>query len=414
VRKLCLSMILVIVITSLLLIGNVQAKEEISFTLFHHLGVEEGRGAIFRKLIEEYNQEHQGKVKINTSYFADWIPLQEKIRTMVAAGSPPDLFYYNFNPNDLALEKSGELMDFTPYMDEEWRYRFISPSILDMLTIDGKLMSIPFVQGTVVFYYNKKLFDKEFPGTWDEFFKVCDKLKESGITPVSLFTSDDAWHAMNFFTYFAASIGGPDVFQKPLDSPAIVEAARMLKKLFNYTTADAIGGKWAISVNNFIIEETAILVDGPWVIKMLDDGMEDPDQVIAAAAPTFKEGEPYCMLTDTVTPWAASNRLSNEQKEAVVDFLKWFDSEEVAKRFVIDGKNVSLVKVDLTKEEDERAGVKLASNIKLSSGAQDSVIQITRILKPAAMSEIPKLVEGLAIDRITAEEFAKTLQELNK
>jgi raffinose/stachyose/melibiose transport system substrate-binding protein len=396
-----------------------EAKKPVTFTIFFHFTPQEARGVVFRQLIEQYNQENSGKVKVELSYFADWIPMQQKIRTMVSAGEPPDVFYFNFNPNDLSLPKSGELMDFSRYMDAKWKERFY-PSDLEMLTFNGQLIAIPVEQGSVLFYYNKKLFKKagidSFPQTWDEFFNICERLKRAGITPVSLFTADDAWHATNFFTSFAAGIGGVDVFStdKSLDSPAIIEAAKRLQRLFSYTTPDAIGGKWAVSVQNFLTERTAMLFDGPWVIGMIEGQMSEPDQVEVVPAPTFKKGEPYLLVTDALTPWAASKRLNDQQKEAVVNFLKWFTSEEIAKKMAIEGKFSYAVKMSLTEEEKRLAGPKLAANIEFTTKAEKKVWQITRVLKPSAMNELPRLVEGLALSSITPDGFAKRLEEANK
>ena len=410
-----MTFILVFVITT----ASVSPQgETTTFTVYFHYTPEEARGVLIRQIFDEYSKAHQGKVKIIQSYFADWIPFQEKIRIMAASGTPPDLFIFNYNPNDLSLFESGQLMDFGPYMDDEWRNRF-SPSDLECLTFDGKLLAIPVEQGPVQFYYNKKLFDeagiKEFPKTWDEFFEDCDKLKEAGINAVSLFTSDDGWHATNYLSYFAVSIGGPDILlQESLNSPAMVEAARMLQKLFKYATEDSIGSKWAVSVQNFITERSAILLDGPWTIGMMDGQMENPDQVIIAPPPTLKEGDPYYVISDTITPWGASGKLSDAQKQAVADFLRYLTSEEISKRFAIDGKLLFAVKSELTQEEKEKAGPKLAGNIEITENSKGRIFQITRVIKPAVKNEMPRLLESLVLGKITPEQFAEELQKYNK
>ena len=49
----------------------------------------------------------------------------------------------------------------------------LTPTAVDALQVDGKTVGVPFEVGEVVFYYNKKLFDR--PGvkaedsTWDDF-----------------------------------------------------------------------------------------------------------------------------------------------------------------------------------------------------------------------------------------------------
>lgn len=95
-------------------------------------------------------------------------------------------------------------MDFSEYMGDEWRARF-GEGDLENLTIDGEITSIPFEKAGAVFYYNKEVFEKagitEFPKTWDELLEACKKIKDSGVTPISLYTADDAWYTCNLFTY---------------------------------------------------------------------------------------------------------------------------------------------------------------------------------------------------------------------
>jgi raffinose/stachyose/melibiose transport system substrate-binding protein len=392
--------------------------KEITLTVFCHFTPQEARGVTIRDFIDQYNKQHAGQVNIKLSYFADFAPMQQKIRTMVGANQPPDIFYFNYNPNDLALFQSGQLMDFAPYMDAQWKQRFYQ-SDLDQLTVSGKLLAIPMEQGPVVFYYNKALLKKAgvsgIPATWDDFFVMAEKLKSIGVAAASLFTADDAWHAMNFFSYFAAEKGGQNIFaaNNSLNSPAVIEGATMLQKLFRYAAPDAIGGKWAVSVQDFIAERTAVLVDGPWVIGMLDQQMKTADQVEAAPAPKFSKGDPAVIITDALTPWAASNHLSKTQKNAVADFMKAYTSEAVMKQFAIQGKDIFAVKMNLNASEQAQAGLKLADNIRLASEANQKVVQVTRVIKPATMNQLPSLVEKLALFTSTPKEFAQALQQYN-
>jgi ABC-type glycerol-3-phosphate transport system substrate-binding protein len=392
------------------------ARKATTFTVFFHFTPEESRGIVFRDLVKEYNEKHAGQVEVQLAYFADWLPLQEKTRTMTASGNPPDVFYFNYNPNDLSYFKSRQLMNFTPYMNQAWKNRFFSSDLEDM-TYEGKVLGIPVEKGPVCFIYNTKLLKKAgintLPQTWDEFFAACKALKKTGIAPVSLFTSDDAWHATNFLSYFAAELGGKDVFKKPLDSPAMVKAADMMKELFQYTTPDAIGAKWAISIQNFLTERTAILVDGPWVIGMIHSQMAHPDDVVLTGAPTLKKADPSVIVMDAVTSWVASNRLNTQQKKAVADFLKYLTSEPIAKKFAVQGKDIFAAKMKLNAKEIKTAGPLLANYIGVANKANVRVLQITRGLKPAVMNELPSMLESLVMNRMASGDFTAKLQKLN-
>ncbi|EJW92714.1 Bacterial extracellular solute-binding, family 1, partial [gut metagenome] len=58
----------------------------------------------------------------------------------------------------------------------------------------GTLKSIPYQPNVFAFFYNKDLFEQagieKEPTTWAEFLDVCQKLKDAGITPM---TMDDAY-----------------------------------------------------------------------------------------------------------------------------------------------------------------------------------------------------------------------------
>lgn len=148
--------------------------------MYHSWSTDSERGAALDKLIQEFNKEYEGKIEVKVTINPDFPAYQEKVKTMISTDTTPDIFHYNFNPNDLSRQKSGKLMDFSEYMDDEWRARF-GEGDLENLTIDGEITSIPFEKAGAVFYYNKEVFEKagitEFPKTWDELLEACKRLK---------------------------------------------------------------------------------------------------------------------------------------------------------------------------------------------------------------------------------------------
>jgi ABC-type glycerol-3-phosphate transport system substrate-binding protein len=72
-----------------------------------------------------------------------------------------------------------------------------STLVRNMDSFDGKLYAVPWVLEGYPVIYNKQLLAdagiKEFPRTWDEFMSACDKLKASGVVPLS-FGLKDGWH----------------------------------------------------------------------------------------------------------------------------------------------------------------------------------------------------------------------------
>ncbi|MGG6312114.1 ABC transporter substrate-binding protein [Paenibacillus macerans] len=395
------------------------AGNAVEINLLSSWSTDTERGSALQDLIDKYNSENTGKVKVNVDINPDWPAYQEKVKTMIAAGQTPDLFNYNFNPNDLSRQQSGALMDFAPYLDDAWKSRFKEED-LQAMTIDGQLTSVPFEKAGVLFYYNKDLFAnagiEEFPKTWDEFFQVCDQLQAQGITPISLMTADDAWHATNALTYLAAGLGGMDVFKvgNSLNTPEMAQAAEYLQKMFQYTTDDALGANYSVSSNHFILGNTAMIIDGPWLIGSLDKEMLD--SIGVALGPVFADGQAKegFMITDTYTPWSAGKQSEPAKADAIADFMKYLTSEDSSKHLTLDGRVLLSSKVDLTQEDLQSSDPVLGQFIEVSNAAPESLIQISRVLKPKAISKLPSLIEGLIFEQLTPQDFAGQLQESNQ
>ena len=125
--------------------------------MYHSWSTDTERGAALDKLIQQFNKENEGEIEVKVTINPDFPAYQEKVKTMISTDTTPDIFHYNFNPNDLSRQESGKLMDFTEYMDDEWRSRF-GEGDLENLTINGEITSIPFEKAGAVIYYNKELF----------------------------------------------------------------------------------------------------------------------------------------------------------------------------------------------------------------------------------------------------------------
>jgi raffinose/stachyose/melibiose transport system substrate-binding protein len=381
------------------------------------------RGKVLDELIKEFNAQHQGEYTVVSKAQPDWPTLQQQIRSLVSAGKAPDVFIYNFNPSDLSRERSGQLMDWSEYLNDDaaWKGRFPTTD-LDELTIDGKLIGIPADQSPALVYYNTDLLKSaginSAPQTWDEFFADGEKLKGKGTAALAMMTADDAWHTMNAFSYIAASAGGPDAFApgKSLDSPAIVTAAQDIKKLFALSTPDALGGNYSASSSAFINGQAAAVIDGPWLISSIQGTMKDPSAVEVASAPTFGDGKlaPGSVITDSLNVWGGAKQNDSKKTAGVVAWMKFFTSNAAAAKMAIDGQYPMAVNTTLTEADTKRAPSQMAEVLKLYYGAPQTIVQLERGLTSNAQAQLPSLLESLALGKASPEDFAATLQKDNK
>lgn len=380
------------------------------------------RGKVLNELIKEFNAQHQGEYKVVSKAQPDWPTLQQQIRSSISAGRTPDLFLYNFNPTDLSREKSGQLMDWSKYLnaDSSWKGRFQEGN-LKKLTIDGQLIGIPADQSPALFYYNTALLKSAgintLPKTWDAFFADGKTLKAKGIALLAMMTADDAWHTMNAFSYIAAGIGGPDAFApgKSLDTKAIVTAAEYTKKLFALSTPDALGGNYSASSSAFLNGRTAAIIDGPWLISSIQGTMKDPNAVHVADAPIFKNGKlaPGSVITDSLNVWGAAKQKDPKKTAAVVAWMKFFTSNASAVKMAVDGQYPMAVKTELTSADKKRAPSQMVEVLKLYNDAPNVIVQLQRGITTNAQAQLPSLLEALVLGQTSPQDFAKALQKAN-
>ncbi|HHV13505.1 MAG TPA: extracellular solute-binding protein [Clostridiales bacterium] len=398
--------------------SDTSSEGAIEINMYHSWSTDSTRGAALDSLITKFNKENEGKIHINVTVNPDFPAYQEKVKAMIATDTTPDIFHYNFNPNDLSRQNSGKLMDFSSYMDDEWASRFGEGDI-ETLTINGELTSIPFEKAGALIYYNKELFEKagitEFPATWDGVLEACEKLKVIGVAPFSLYTADDAWYTCNLLSYIAASYAGTETLNTggSIDTPEMVKAAKFLRKLLDYTTGDAIGANYSVAMNNFASEKTAMVIDGPWLIGSLG---EIENKIGIASAPTFGDGivKPGFTVTDAQTPWAAAKQDDPAKEEAIVKFMKFITSDESTKQLTLEGSVFLSAKLTLSEEELKNSGVLLSQYITVNSASAESIVNVQRNLTTAANAALPSLLESLALDVVTPEEFIKQLSAENE
>ncbi len=391
---------------------------EITLNLYHSWSAETTRGEVLAKLVEEFNEQHTGEIKVVVETNPDFPAYQEKVKTMLSTKTAPDIFHYNYNPNDLSYFESGLLMDFTPYMDEEWKGKF-EASDLETVTYDGKLLSIPFESAGAVIWYNKDVFAEvgitEFPDTWDGLLEACKTLKDAGYGGFSLYTGDDAWYSINLITGLwianegAAKVNTSTSFQ----TPGMIDALNTYKEFCQYSTSDVIGGNYSVAGANFSSKKTTMAIDGSWFTGYQDESVIP--SISAAPMPTNGDGvaEQGYLVTDAQTPWAASAQTDPAKEAAIAEFLKFITSEEATKTLTMEGSVVLSAKAELTEEDLSNVTEQMAAYLEVNGNAPSRTTNLERNLSTEAAAELPTLLESFLLDQITTEQFCEQLDALN-
>lgn len=161
--------------------GNNQASEEgatdngkkvkITFWKAPHIKTEKD---VWSTIIKKFETENPN---IQVEFLeTPWDGWDQKYTAAFAGSNPPDVSY--LSEYFVKFAKNGKLADLGPYFSDEERSKY-SQSVMDYLTVDGKVYTMPFLAGTSVVLYNKDLFEQEnieIPTTWDELLEAAKKL----------------------------------------------------------------------------------------------------------------------------------------------------------------------------------------------------------------------------------------------
>lgn len=276
--------------------------------------------------------------------------ISDKLRVRMIDGDLPDASM----PRDLlipALARAGKLRDLTPFLegpnwegDARWGDTFL-PGALDSWVVDERPYGLPFGYSCWSIFYNQGLFRRQGwtePRTWDEFFALCDKIKATGLAPVSV--SGVYSHYPDAFLrsayYNLAGAAGwralNDLAPGAWSDPRYERAAAVLQRITrDYTLRGWEGASHTAAQLALLNGEAAMTVSGSWMLyemsgkipadfamgvmnfPVFEDGVADPTAIQAGADCffIFATGDPA-------------------REQLTVDFLRFLTSRARAAAFV--------------------------------------------------------------------------------
>lgn len=371
------------------------------------------------QLIEEFNTEYAGKYRIQKEDVPGDANYVDKIKVQLGTGDlPPVVYGGGYNLLDLALAKDV-VVDLTPYVeaDPEWKALY-SDTALTTNSRDGKIYASSSEGSLVGYFYNKDLFAQagiDAPATtWDEFWEQCDKLKAAGITPLALDTADSAWVTSLWAGAMIATSGDEGYeFMKqmnPIDynnQPTIDAFTNVQKMLQEYTTLDAIGGKYEHAANNFLSGQAAMIANGPWMIGDFSDETKTTadfaDKVGVAIFPgNFVYDAP-------IQGYFVTKQDDPALEEAAVEMVKFFTSahaQQVA--LEVQGMVPASSTVEITDTAKQNYPL-LVEFLDLAETATLRTDNLQATMYPNLLDVVSQDLPLLASGEMTPTEFCQTL-----
>jgi len=202
---------------------------------------------------------------------------QDKLQTMLASESAPDVFYTDHSSMFYKFASKGVLLDLNPYIqnDKEFNINDFFPQALNMFHINGHLYALPKDLHTFVLYYNKDVFDEagvEYPNktwNWEKFIKISKLLTKDkngdGVIDQHGFVWDPRYWIILVYQ------NGGSIFNKEktkclMSSKEVIEALKFL----NYSVQNKISinpgtVKYRELNQMFAIGKVAMYISGVWV-----------------------------------------------------------------------------------------------------------------------------------------------------
>ncbi|GKX27957.1 hypothetical protein SH1V18_04370 [Vallitalea longa] len=395
-------------------------KEPITITFpAFQVGVNSG-APVLKENIRLFNEKYGDEIKVIVEEIPGDQAYVDKMKILLSADDLPDLVYAGgYNLLDLAAD-NVELVDLTPYFEEDpkWKACF-SEADLQFNSRNGKYYGIPEEKQPVGYFYNKELFAKaglEGPAnTWDEFFNQCETLKAAGITPLSMDTADSGWVSGLWLGSIVGTNGevGNEFMNtynvKDYDTEEFLEGITKLQKMFKeYTTVDAIGGKYENAANNFLSGKTAMMANGPWMIPDFSNPEKAPEGFAEKIGVAIY---PDAGMYDAPMFGYFVASKDKEHADATVKLLKFLTNEEAQLRALnMIGRIPPSPQLELDEDTKENKPL-LAKLIDLSHDAKYIYPNIQSAWYPNVVDRLSTDYPGLGMGDITPQEFIDRLNE---
>lgn len=359
------------------------------------------------KVVVKFNEEYDGIYEIDVEWGMETEDeyRQNLKRLNVTDKLPAIITDLRMLPSFYQMMIEDErIEDLSPYIleDDEWM-GMIEPVVLDSFReSDGKIYLAPL--STAAFscsgvFWNEELFEKagieEFPETWEEFWNVCERLESYGITPLALHTEGTAWAAMLLATAELSDTPEgaefmKEIFPESYQNESGLHMAETLKRLFSYTTKDAIGQNFDVSYENFFSGKAAMIPNGYWMIDQIPEG-EWEERVRFSPFPGNK-----LVSSPETFGWSIVSSYSDEVKKGAVEFLKFrtkLNKEEKEELFRDNGASGGQVVQDYIRAYQGNPQIVPNYQVKWNSILQEETLG----------AYLPDLISG----KITPEQFTQ-------
>lgn len=427
-----LSVALCLLMLATVLAGSAAAEEPIVLDFLTYVSGAHNGAARYQALVDRFNEKHDGvyKVVIQSIIQDDY---DAKIKQLAGVNALPTLMYTMNDSGWVSgyVANNNLSYDFAPWLAEHPEIKdLLIPQSLEFCTRDGRVYCLPMLTVSPIgLFYNTAVYspDKAISDmSLDEFAESLGELK------ISFMTAENAWGTMLFYSaLLGAEPGGvEELSQYGLDGYFCTDfssdvwlnaTAKLQDFLQKYAASNTIGAAFADAQNLFVGNQTAAIMNGPWMFGQFDPANEDAVQnwsndfdgtnVKAAIYP-----DNVCVSTDYVLgQYWISEAASDEQKACALAFIEFvYTPEELELRMLEEGNVCPVYKPSDAFLEAAAENPLLQSYL---GSFNDNTVYAPRfdmaVYDSVANPGFPNLLPDLINDKLTPQQFCDELTRLS-
>ncbi|MFV0335114.1 MAG: ABC transporter substrate-binding protein [Tropicimonas sp.] len=344
---------------SVVLAGPAAAQDKTVITVWDQF-FSAAPNALMDSLAAEFEAANPG-VDIQRNVL-DTDAIRATLPSALAAGTGPDIFYYDAGPGFLGpLIDAGLVADLT----EEYAARGWNDSLIDWaverVTFGGRIWGVPNEIEYTNVYFDKAqieklgLADLVVPAagndglltlvSLEDFNTILAAAKEAGSVPIA-FGNRDPGRGGHLFSYFLTLTAGKDFVDNILfgegswDDPKVVAAWELYK-----TYGDA--GYYVPSANAISYDEgnalffngrAATNITGTWLVADIMDQVADPANYDFLMLPSVDAALPLSAAAGIGSTFAVAESSAN--REVALDFLDFIMSKAAGERWLTEASIV--------------------------------------------------------------------------
>jgi len=230
---------------------------------------DEAKGGV-PDLIAAFEAAGGGDIELNSVASETY---RQQLPTFLTSQTPPDGYTWFAGEATRSFANEGLLLDVSDVWDESLSD---FPSALKKLSQDasGNEVFVPTNYYWWGVYYRVSEFERlgvEVPTTWEEFLDVSAKIKDQGVTPITIGLSDNAWLASAWFDYLDIRINGGayhlDLLagKHSFEDQEVKDVFAAWTELLPYFDPSALGVSFTQSVSDLSQGKAAMMLSGSYV-----------------------------------------------------------------------------------------------------------------------------------------------------